>query len=267
MKVSGRAAGLLLASLLGGAAWAEEPRAAVFGPGEQTSYRIQYLGMTAGTAQVTVGAPTKQWGEDVWPIVAIARTGEGIPVYPIRDKFVTYWAATGHPRMVGSDLFADENRKRRRIRIKVGASGTEASVVKQKEGEKPQEQLHTIPLHAFDVAGATFALRNQDLGVGKTYAYPVFTGAKTFTMRAKVESKQTLQTALGSREVFKIRVQTEFSGKLQSKRDIFAYLSTDAAHVPVRLEAEFVLGTIVADLAEYKQGRPLVASGALNTDG
>ena len=40
-----------------------------FGPGEQLTYRVQYLGMHAGTAQVTVGAETFQWGREVLPIV------------------------------------------------------------------------------------------------------------------------------------------------------------------------------------------------------
>lgn len=267
MKVTGRITGLVVGLLLAGTAFAQGAKVCTaFGPGEQMLYRVQYLGMNAGTAQVTVGAPTKQWGREVWPIVAMAKSDPGLPVYPIKDKFVSYWSA-GEQKVLGSDLFADENRKRRRLRIKVEEGGQQAQVVKQKEGERPQESMHSIAPGSLDIAGATFALRNQALEVGKEYAFPIFTGAKSFMMRAKVEGKQNLQTALGNKEVFKIRVQTDFSGKLQSKRDIIAYLSTDASHLPIRVEAEFVVGTIIAELAEYKQGRSLAASGTLNTGG
>src|SRR5688572_4629987 len=93
-----------------------------FGPGEQSLYRVKYLGVTAGTAQVTVGAPMKQWGQEVWPVVALARSEDVIGVWPIKDKFVSYWDA-GHQRVLGSDLHADENGKRRRQRIKMAADG------------------------------------------------------------------------------------------------------------------------------------------------
>jgi hypothetical protein len=86
---------------------------------------------------------------------------------------------------------------------------------------------------------------------------PIFTGAKSFVMHAKVEGRMVLQTPVGEREVYKIRTQTDFSGKFQSKRDMFAYLTTDPAHVPVRIEAEFLLGNIIAELTGYHEGRAL----------
>ncbi|MCE9666843.1 DUF3108 domain-containing protein [Myxococcus stipitatus] len=237
------------------AAMAQEALAnPAFGPGEQSQYRIRYLGMTAGTAQVTVGAPMKQWGQDVWPIVAVARSDALIGVWPIKDKFVSYWQAPSQ-RVVGSDLHADENGKRRRQRIKVQPDGKSALVVKQKEGETPRESVTEITEGTLDVTGATFALRNRELVVGGEYAYPVFTGSKSFTMRAKVEAREVLETELGKKEVFRLRVQAEFGGNLTSKRDMVAYFTTDAQHVPVRIEAEFALGTVVAEITDYSPGR------------
>ncbi|MCP3060744.1 DUF3108 domain-containing protein [Myxococcus sp. K38C18041901] len=232
-----------------------------FGPGEQAQYRVKYLGMTAGTAQVTVGAPMKQWGEDVWPIVAVARSDALIGVWPIKDKFVSYWKADTQ-RVVGSDLHADENGKRRRQRIKMQPDGKSVFVVKQKEGEAPRESTAEVVEGTLDVTGATFALRNRELVVGGEYAYPVFTGSKSFTMRAKVESRETLKTELGAQEVFKTRVQAEFGGNLTSKRDMFVYLTTDGRHVPVRIEADFALGTVVAEITDYQPGRTLAVASA-----
>jgi hypothetical protein len=52
-----------------------------------------------------------------------------------------------------------------------------------------------------------------------------------------------------------VRVQTAFGGKLESKRDLVAWFTTDEARVPVRVDAEFVLGTLRAELADYKGGQ------------
>ena len=257
------------AAVLAGLVWSATAMAQgssanpAFGPGEQSQYRVKYLGVTAGTAQVTVGAPMKQWGEEVWPIIALARSQDVIGVWHIKDKFVSYWQAGGQ-RVLGSDLHADENGKRRRQRIKMQPDGKSALVVKQKEGEQPRESTRDLELGTLDVTGATFALRNRDLEVGREYAYPIFTGSKTLTMRAKVESREAMNTALGPKEVFKLRVQAEFGGSLASKRDMFVYYTTDPSHVPVRVEAEFALGTMVAEITDYKPGRIMAVARAEN---
>lgn len=229
-------------------------RESAFGPGEQSTYKVSYLGVTAGTAEITVGTETTQFGHRVLPIVTNARTQSLVDLYPIRDKFVTYWDHT-QERAIGSDFFSDENKVKRRQRVKVDHANGKATVMKQKEGGDEQVATHDVAPGIHDIASATFALRNKPLKVGEVYELPVFTGRKTFTLRATVEGTQTLSTPLGKREVYKVRVQTGFGGKLESKRDMFAYMTTDDAHLPVRIDAEFVLGTITAELSDYKSGR------------
>lgn len=255
-------------AVLAGLVWsatamAQESANPAFGPGEQSSYRVKYLGVTAGTAQVTVGAPMKQWGEEVWPIVAVARSEDLIGVWPIKDKFVSYWQASGQ-RVLGSDLHADENGKRRRQRIKMQADGKSALVVKQKEGEAPRESTHELPEGTLDVTGATFALRNRELAVGNEFTYPIFTGRKQFDMVAKVEGREMMNTELGPKEVFRVRVRAGFGGSLASKRDMFAYFSTEPGHVLMRVEADFALGTVVAEITDYKPGRIMAVARAEN---
>lgn len=249
---NGAIMGLLGGLLSASPALAQEASHA-FGPGEQALYRVQYLGVTAGTAQVTVGAPMKQWGTQVWPIVSVAKSDPVIGVWPIKDKFVSYWHSEGQ-RSLGSDFFSDQNHKRKRQRIQMKDHRT-AHVIRQREGAQPVEATHELPEGSMDLAGATFALRQRGIAEGQEYTYPVFTGSKSFMLRATVDGRQLLKTALGEREVFRVKLQTDFSEKLKTKRDIIAYFTTDSSHVPVRIEAEFVLGSVVAELTEYKQGR------------
>ena len=101
-----------------------------FGPGEQTTYNIEYLGLRAGTAQITVGAEMQQWGQPVWPIVAIARTDSLFSIYPVKDKFISYWSSVAQ-RCVGSELVADENNTRRRQRVRFDHTSKVATVIKQ----------------------------------------------------------------------------------------------------------------------------------------
>lgn len=261
MQSKGMFTGMLLSLLLSGAALAQGGTPSAFGPGEQARYRLQYLGVTAGSAQVTVGAPMKQWGKEVWPIVSLARSESVAGVWPVKDKYVSYWDF-GAQRVLGSDMHEDQNNKRRRVRVKLGEDGKSAHVVKQKEGEQPREYTHELAEGTLDVAGATFALRNRVLEVGREYTYPVFTGSKSFLMKAKVEARETLDTKLGKQDVYRLRVHTEFSGNLASKRDMVAWFTADARHLPVRIEADFVLGSLVAELTEYQQGKVVVQASA-----
>lgn len=269
-------AGLVVGLLAAGAAGAQAQRAPAtaapvrtpaapaedacraFGPGEQATYRVEYLGVTAGMTQITVGAPTKFSGQDVWPIVSVAKSDPDLGVWPIKDKYVTYFSPELQTAL-GSDLFADENRKRRRQRVKWSPDGASALVVKQKEGEAPRESTHELKPGTTDVAGATFALRNRPLKQGDSYEFPVFTGSKSFILSAKVEGRQKVKTPLGMRDAVRVRVKTAFSGKLESKRDIVAFFSDDPFHIPLRIEMDFVVGTMVAELTEYKQGRAVAA--------
>ncbi|MFL5353779.1 DUF3108 domain-containing protein [Archangium sp.] len=253
--------GWMFGLLLSGAALAQGETRSAFSPGEQARYRVQYLGVTAGSAQVTVGAPMKQWGKDVWPIVSMAKSESVAGVWPVKDKYVSYWDFTTQ-RVLGSDMLEDQNNKRRRVRVKMGEDGRSALVVKQKEGETPRESTHELPEGTLDVAGATFALRNVALEVGREYSYPVFTGSKSFQMKAKVEARETLATALGKQDVYRMRVYTEFSGNLASKRDMVAWFTADGRRVPVRIEAELALGSIVAELMDYEQGKALAPAPA-----
>lgn len=246
--------GLTLAATVAFVGAARAETASAFGPGEQSTYQISYLGVVAGTAQITVGAETTQFGQQVLPIVTVARSQSVVDLFPIRDKFVTYWDHKSE-RCIGSDLYADENGTRRRQRIKVDHATGRATVVKQKEGGDEKTSTMDVDPGVVDIASAAFALRNTPLEVGRVYELPVFTGQRTFTLRATVESKQQLATKLGNKDVFKLRVQTGFSGKFESKRDLFAYLTADDAHVPVRIDAEFALGTITAELTDYKSGK------------
>jgi hypothetical protein len=244
---------------LSGASYAQSPIARyAFGPGEQASYKVEYLGLRAGSAQITVGAEMTQYGKSVWPIVTLAKTDSVAAVYPIRDKFVTYWEY-GSQKTVGNDLFADENRKRRRQRIKLEHATLKAEVMKQKEGHPEKVSTHDISPNALDIAAAMFALRNKPLlRVGEVHVFPVFTGDRMFDLHATVEAKQQLKTGIGLNDVFKVRVRTEFGGNLESKRDMYLYLTADDRRIPVRVEADFALGKLAAEITDYKQGREIV---------
>jgi len=80
---------VVLALLL--AAPTEAPPEPALGPGEQITYRVSWIGLSAGTADVTVGAESPERPGSL-PIVTNGRSD--LAVYPMRDKIVSWWDPT-----------------------------------------------------------------------------------------------------------------------------------------------------------------------------
>jgi len=230
---------------------AEEPLA--FGPGEQIRYQVSYLGVVAGEAQVTVGWRMQQFGREVWPLVCAGRTTALTDVVRVRDRFVSYWDPT-LGQSVGADYFADENHKKRRERFEYDLSGGKIRVTRQKPGQPPSERIFDSPTAPFDLAAAGFSLRTKPLEVGAVYDMPIFTGVKLFTMHAKVEAKEKLQTQLGELEVYRVSFNGEFEGKLKTKSDMTIYFTADERRVPVRGKADLLLGSLMIDAVAWEPG-------------
>ena len=228
------------------------PPAGAFGPGEQITYKVTWLGLPAGVADVAVGSETPEHPGSL-PIVTNGRCD--LVIYPIRDKIVSWWdPASGHSR--GLEMYQDENHKRRRMRIDFDGPSGKAEVVRQLEGEPAKKSEVEVPPGAVDVSTAVFFLRAARLAEGDTVTMPIFTGTKVFKGIAQVDGRGPLDTALGQVQTIRVRLRTEFSGKL-SAREVRMWFSDDEAHIPVRMEADFALGPVVVEWTDYKPGRPI----------
>jgi len=225
-----------------------------FGPGEQTTYSVRFLGVTVGEAQVTVGWPTQRYGRMVWPLVCVGRTTGIATVYPVSDRFVSYWnPLTGDA--LGSDLLADENRKRRIERYRYDLVALEAVTTKQHAGLAPSGGRYPIVARTVDLASAAFRLRTSRLEVGQVHELPVFTGSAVYQMKATVVGVERLATALGELDVLRVTVNGDFSGKLATRGLMTIFFTADDKQLPVRGEAEFAIGGVVLEVVRHEPGR------------
>lgn len=231
------------------------PRPAPFSPGEELVYKITALGMTAGKARIAVGTETEKDGVGTWPVVVQARTDSLFDsIYTVRDRFVTWW----HPasgRVVGADFFADEGGERRRSTSKLDHAAGRAEVIRIEESKgKRTKKNYEIAPGSYDIAGAIMALRARPLTPGSVEEIDVFTGKKVFKLRCTAVRTEKIKTGAGSFDAVFTKIELGFDGQFASKRDVLAWFSNDERHLPLRLEAEFVLGSVVADLVEAKRG-------------
>lgn len=225
-----------------------------FGPGEQTMYEVSYLGIVAGQAQLTVGWTMQQFGREVWPLVCVGQSANIAAVWRINDRFVSYWDPAKR-EAVGADFFVEENKHRRRERYFYDREAKQAVATKQKEGQAPYEVRYDMEPDTLDLAAAGFGLRNVPLSVGLEHDFPIFTGLKVYKMTARVEGRETLETRLGKLEVYRVTVNGDFNGQLATKGLMTLFYTADDKQLPVRAEADFLLGKVMLEAVKYAPGR------------
>lgn len=250
-----------LARIFAGLAMLLAPVAAAdttaFSPGEQVLYRASYLGIPAGNIQVTVGSEYPDH-PGVWPILGLGRSDIGLFFFPIHDKMVIQWDAE-RAQTLGLEMWTDENHKRQHLKISFDPAEPKATMVSQWEGQPPVQQEVVVAPGATDVASALYVLRTRALEPGTEFVVPVVTPKKLFPMRVVVERRERLQTPLGPQATVRVRLTTDFTGRLSQKKDLIVYFTDDEAHLPVRIEADLVLGTVIGEAVEYHSGMRLPA--------
>ena len=244
---------LLAVTLSSVPALASEPLQSAFGPGEQSVFEVSYLGVPTGTVVITVGLQMEQFGKPIWPIVCTASTD--LSIYPVRDRYISYWD-WGQNRNIGSEFTRDENKKKDREKMRYDFSKKKIFATKQKESNKAEDFIYDAQEGVVDLAGAAFSLRNASLEVGSEYKLPIFTGLVTYEMSAKVAGKEKLTTRQGDKNVLKVSFTAGgWTGGLAPKRALTLWVLDDPTHLPVKFEAELMVGSIVAELTTSYPGR------------
>jgi hypothetical protein len=246
---------IAMAMLATTSALALAPKPVPFGPGEQSLYEVTFLGVPAGIVQITVGLRTEQYGARVLPLVCVGQTTSIASIFQIKDRFVSYFDPEAM-KPVGADQFIDENRSRRRDRFRFNQEPLKAHANKKKEGQGAYDVSYDVPEGTMDLAAAAFWLRGQSLTVGQTLEVPIFTGAKWYPMHIGIEGRETLATRLGELPVFRVSISTDFQGSAATKGNILVYYTADERQLPVRVKADFVVGSTTADIVQYLPGSP-----------
>ncbi len=231
---------------------ASEEQPPVFSPGELLVFRVSYLGVPVGKAASVVGAATEVEGRRVWPIVGTARTDAFYSFWPVKDRFVTWWdPAEG--TTVGSEFRADHNRWRRRERIRYDRAALTASFLCEKEYAPRFEETVAVEPGTRDLVAALYTLRLRRLAVGDHEEIPVYTGKQLFPMKVDVLRAEEVEVGAGRFDAVVARVEVQFSGQAAAKRMEIAF-SNDARHLPLKLDADFLFGSVAAELHSYEKG-------------
>lgn len=233
-------------------------------PGEQSIYDVRFMGVRSGRVELTVGMPTERNHRKVTPVVGVATSGGIASLYPLSDRYVCFWDVE-RQRTAQGEFVANERNRRWHESIRFDDASPQVTIDRVRDDGGSEHRSITAGPGAVDVLGAVVRLRTLELAVGKRFEIPVSTDASAFTMTATVQGTEQVETPRGKVEVYRVGVKTAFGEKLRATKDVQVFLTTDPAHVPVRIEAELVVGRFVAELVEFHGVSAALPAGAWMT--
>jgi hypothetical protein len=229
-----------------------------FKRGEVLSYRVHYGLIDAGEVNIEVTSENKNFASGpTYHLVGQGRTtGSFDWFYKVRDRYDSYIdEETLLPqffmRRVNEDgylinqdyLFQHEQKK---------------VIVKRDGSDKPRNTANKpfdIPPFTQDILSAFYFARNVDLSqlkAGEIITVNTFFDEEIFPLHLKIIGKETIKTRAGKIRCLKIRPVIQKGRVFKDEEDLTIWISDDKNRIPVRLQADVLVGSIKMDLKEYR---------------
>jgi hypothetical protein len=106
-----------------------------------------------------------------------------------------------------------------------------------------------------DMLSAFYAARNLDLGAakpGETYAINCFMDKEVWPLKVKFIGRETITTDMGTFKCLKYRPIVQKGRVFKHEEDLNIWITDDKNHIPVLGQANVLVGSIKAELKDYK---------------
>jgi Protein of unknown function (DUF3108) len=229
-----------------GALGTPHPTPSAFGPGERLTFAIRYLGLRAGTAVMTVRDGEPLNGRPTWRLQTLAWSEGAIGTFFTVDDRVDSLIDAETLLPYRMEFRKHEGKKTSRTEITFDHAAHTAAVVKD-------ERREVVPIpsgtqHAFS---ALYFLRARpNVHVGDSVALNVHHEGRNYPVEARVEAAETIKGQWGAQPTYEVKVVMPFRGIWLNEGSMRVWVTADPRHVPLRIRAKMILGSIVAELIE-----------------
>lgn len=106
---------------------------------------------------------------------------------------------------------------------------------------------------AWDVISGFYYLRTQPLEIGKAVYIDIFDSDKFYKTEVNVLRKEKIKIPdMGEVDTILVKPELKSDGLFQKKGDILIWLTNDERKIPVRVETKVPVGSVVAELRNFK---------------
>jgi uncharacterized protein DUF3108 len=238
---------LILGVLSGSVAWvaaAEPSSSRSFQVGEQLTYDISWLAITAGTAVMAVSDAGSDGDR---PLAKLITTAQSRPVitkfFPVDNRVESI---VDPATLLPEHLIFKRREGKKKEDIEYAFHQKEGTVTVVKNGATEKQEM---PPGTQDVISCLYYARSElALQPGASLTMNVYHDKKNRKIDVRVEEIETVSGPWGEVETARVLVIMPFQGLFLNKGNIRVWFTNDDRRIPVRMKAKVVIGSIVADL-------------------
>lgn len=221
--------------------------------GEELKYGLYYSFIKAGTAYIKTRGISTVGGRDAYLIQTTAFSASVIdPFFKVRDVNYSWLDAENFYSLGYSQSVREGTYKRDEwINFDYKNNAYYGEVQKKAEPRVISGELKTPVL---DMLTSLYFVRAQELTVGKDVVFDIVNREKQYPLIVKVLKKETVKTAAGKFDCIVVEPQFRGEGIFVSKgKSLKVWLTDDAYKMPVKMKTEVFIGSVSAELLEYKR--------------
>ncbi len=240
---------LVTNSKVGQAPSGAPPSVRPFQVGEQLTYEISWLKITAGTAVMAVSSAGTDGDR---PLVKLVTTAQSRPAitkfFPVDNRVESILDPA---TLLPEHLTFKRREGKKKEDIEYTFHQKEGMVTAVKSGTTETLQ---IPPGTQDVISCLYYARSQlSLQPGSLLTMNVHHDKKNHKLEVRVEAIETISSSWGKVETARVLVVMPFQGVFLNQGNIRVWFTNDDRRIPVRMKAKVVIGSIVADLVSGLQ--------------
>lgn len=230
----------------------DNPKESAFGVGEWFKFRIHYGFVNAGYATLEVKEAVLH-NEKVFHLIGKGQTtGISRFFFKVDDLYESYidektYVPYQFLRKINEGGYTKNQE---------GFFTPQQNKITVKDYKHKTEKTFAIPKNTQDILSAFYYLRNfatiDDIKPGEYIAIDMFFDEETTKFKLKFIGRENIKTKFGTvaSMIFKPYV---FSGRVFNEQEsVTVWISDDDNKIPLRIQANLVVGSIKADLESYK---------------
>jgi hypothetical protein len=217
-----------------------------FHPGETLKFRIHYGFIDAGTATMEVKKEMKNIGGR--PCYHIIGTGETVGAFDWFFKVRDRYESIVDTQAIIPWLFF------RRVNEGGYTINQNVSFNHYTDSAKSEKKTIAIEPYTQDLLSAFYYSRTLDVKnakIGDEFPIPGYLDDYTLPLNVKFVGKDVIRTKAGTIRCLKFRPMLQEGRVFKENEDMTVWVSDDDNHIPVRVQAEVLVGSIKMDLISF----------------
>jgi hypothetical protein len=224
-----------------------------FKQGEKLKYRLSYSKfLGAGNATMEIKKTTKN-GTSALHVVGKGKTTGVISwFFKVRDTYETYFFKENNlaPYRFKRDINEGGYTKNKEIYFDQDEGS--ALVLNYK---KDTRKTYATNGRVQDLLSSLYYMRNKDISdftAGEEIVLDVFFDEEVMKMKLRFLGRETIKTKFGKIKAAKFMPLVQAGRVFKEKESVTVWVSDDENKIPLQIKASLAVGSLRADLSEYK---------------